>query len=305
MEQYHNLLRYVLEKGVDKGDRTGTGTRSVFGYQMRFDLEDGFPLVTTKKVSFKFIAKELIWFLQGCKGGIQALHDSGVTIWDEWLDKEQEGKIIPYGTQWRKWKVVNDNWVGNNSHYVGSWRTKDGAKDIYWSESGENLSNADGYYIDQLSDLISEMKNNPNSRRLILESWNVGKMSEFALPPCHKMAQFNITNGKLSCLVYIRSNDLFLGSPYNIAQYALLTHILANICDLNVGDLVVNIGDAHIYSNHFEQVKLQLTRHLYSLPTLTINRKLNGIEDIDTLDFSGFTLTNYQSHPAIKAEVSV
>lgn len=271
MEQYHDLLKHVLQNGTDKGDRTGTGTRSIFGYQMRFDLQMGFPLVTTKKVSFKWICNELIWFLQGCPDGIQGLKDRyKITIWDEWLPLENEGKIVPYGNMWRAWK------------------------------------NSGGETIDQLKWLINEIRTNPNSRRLILETWNVGEMDNFVLPPCHKTAQFNVTEGRLSCLLSQRSWDIFLGAPYNIAQYALLTHVLANICDLQVGDLVISAGDVHIYANHFEQVKLQLSRTPFALPTLKINRKLgNDISAIDSLTFADFTLNNYVAHPSIKGEVSV
>jgi thymidylate synthase len=276
MKQYHDLAKHILENGTDKGDRTGTGTRSVFGYQMRFDLQQGFPLVTTKFTPFKSLLGELIWFLKGCKGGIKELREKyGCTVWDEWEDLEKQGKVVPYGNMWRKWKI-------NTCDFL------------------------QGKEIDQLSDLIQELQNNPNSRRLILETWNVGMIKAFVLPPCHKTAQFYVANGKLSCMLDLRSSDFFLGLPYNIAQYALFTHILANVCDYGVGDLIVNLGDSHIYSNHFEQVQTMLSRDFRELPTLTLNRKLGSdISAIDSLELSDFTLTNYNPHAKISAPVAV
>jgi thymidylate synthase len=299
MQQYKDALNYILENGVKSEDRTGTGTLSVFAHnQMRFNLQDGFPMLTTKRLSFSFIVKEMIWLLKGCKGGIKGLQEMGVTIWDEWADKELEGKILPYGTQWRKWKVVSDDFVGNEENV---FHVKNSTKDYY-----ESIESVDGCFIDQLADLIDEIQTNPNSRRLILESWNVGKMQDFVLPPCHKTAQFYVRNGVISCHLQIRSNDFFLGNPYNVAQYALFTHILANICNLEVGELVLSITDAHLYLNHLEQAKLQLGRECRPLPKLVIKRKLeNSIEGIDNLRFEDFELIGYNPHPSIKADVSV
>ena len=274
MKQYHDLLKHVLQNGKDKETRSGP-VRSVFGYQMRFNLQEGFPLVTTKKVSFNWITKELIWFLSGCQDGIAGLQSMGVSIWDEWKYLEDKGRIVPYGKMWREW-------------------------------SGEHGK------IDQIANVVWEMGYNPSSRRLIVECWNpvMIEHNNFVLPPCHKSFQFDVTEGKLSCMVEMRSNDLFLGAPYNIAQYALLTHIIADIRDLEVGDLVYTIGDAHIYHNHFEQVELQLSREPYPLPTLEITRKLTrtdldrlcGWVDLSTKDFK---LHNYQCHEAIAAPVAV
>ncbi len=306
MQQYHDLLKHILENGTKSDDRTGTGTLSVFAYnQMRFNLQEGFPMLTTKRLSFQFIVKEMIWFLQGCKGGIKGLQEMGVTIWDEWAKLETQGKILPYGTQWRKWKVVNDDFMGNERYSTGSHRTKDGRRDCYKSDYFSE-GNVSGYFIDQLADLIEEIQTNPNSRRLILESWNVGKMSDFILPPCHKTAQFYVRNGLISCHLHLRSNDIFLGNSYNIAQYALFTHILANICSLEVGELALSITDAHLYLNHIEQAKLQLTRECRPLPKLVIKRKLQpNIDGIDSLRFEDFELIGYNPHPSIKADVSV
>lgn len=304
MKQYHDLLKHVLENGTDNSDRTGVGTRSVFGYQMRFDLQQGFPLVTTKKVSFRFIVEELIWFLNGCKGGIAALKEKGVTIWNEWEHLEVPGVIVPYGNMWREWKVTENEFIGEKDCYAGRSRRQNLGKIMIWKSKGSVY----GWYIDQILDLIESIEYNRHSRRHILESWNVGEINNFVLPPCHKTAQFHVNNGKLSCMLYMRSNDLFLGCPYNIAQYALLTQIIANICGLELGELIYTIGDAHIYLNHIEQVKLQLSRDFRDLPTVAINRKLSA-SDLDLsnfiLSYADFTLHNYNPHPKIDAPVAV
>lgn len=264
MKQYHDLLRHVLDTGVDKKDRTGTGTRSVFGYQMRFNLQDGIPLLTTKKVHMKSIIHELLWFLQG-DTNIKYLTDNGVSIWNEWADKD--GNLGPvYGYQWR------------------SWPTPDGGQ------------------VDQITNLIHQIKNNPDSRRLIVSAWNVGVIDKMALPPCHLLFQFYVADGKLSCQLYQRSADLFLGVPFNIASYSLLTMMIAQVCGLKLGDFVHTLGDAHIYSNHFEQVNLQLTREPRPLPTMHINPEVN---DIFSFNYEDFRLENYDPHPAIKAAVAV
>lgn len=264
MQQYLDLLRHILDTGVTKTDRTGTGTKSCFGYQMRFDLQKGFPLVTTKKVHLKSIIHELLWFLKG-DTNIAYLKENGVKIWDEWAD--ENGDLGPvYGKQWR------------------SWETKDGKA------------------IDQISELIAQIKKNPDSRRLIVSAWNVGELSEMALMPCHNMFQFYVADGKLSCQLYQRSADVFLGVPFNIASYALLTMMIAQVCDLQPGEFVHTFGDVHIYSNHFEQVNLQLTRESFPLPTMKLNP---AVKDIFGFSFEDFTLENYQSHPAIKAPVAV
>jgi thymidylate synthase len=263
MQQYLDFLKHIRDNGVKKSDRTGTGTLSVFAYQMRFDLSQGFPLVTTKKLSLRSIIHELLWFLQG-KTNIQYLHDNNVTIWDEWAD--QNGDLGPvYGKQWR------------------AWETKDGNT------------------VDQMSELVSQIKTNPDSRRLIVSAWNVGDLSKMALPPCHLLMQFYVANKKLSCQLYQRSADAFLGVPFNIASYALLTHMLAQQCNLQVGEFIWTGGDCHIYSNHLEQVDLQLSRKPFALPQLKLQPKPSlydyCIDDIEIL--------NYQAHPHIKGEVAV
>jgi thymidylate synthase len=270
MQQYLDLLRHIIANGAEKTDRTGTGTKSVFGYQMRFNLQEGFPLVTTKKVHLKSIIHELLWFLQG-DTNIAYLKENGVKIWDEWAD--EKGDLGPvYGKQWR------------------SWETKHGKT------------------IDQVSDLIQQIKTNPDSRRLIVSAWNVGELSEMALMPCHNMFQFYVSppsegiKGRLSCQLYQRSADVFLGVPFNIASYALLTMMIAQVCDLEPGDFVHTFGDVHIYSNHMEQVNLQLSRTPYPLPTMKLNPE---VKDIFGFKFEDFTLENYQCHPAIKAPVAV
>jgi thymidylate synthase len=264
MRAYLDLLQHVLDHGTAKTDRTGTGTKSVFGHQMRFDLSEGFPLVTTKKVHVKSIIHELLWFLKG-DSNIAYLKENGVSIWDEWAD--ENGNLGPvYGVQWRSWPT------------------------------------ADGRHIDQISQLIEQIKKNPDSRRLIVSAWNVGEIENMALPPCHAFFQFYVADGKLSCQLYQRSADLFLGVPFNIASYSLLVLMVAQVCGLKPGDFVWTGGDCHIYSNHMEQVMLQLSRQPLALPTM----KLNPAEtDIFGFKFEDFVLEGYESHPAIKAPVAV
>lgn len=264
MQQYLDLVQHILEKGTDKSDRTGTGTRSVFGYQMRFDLSEGFPMVTTKKLHLKSIIHELLWFLKG-ETNIGYLKEHGVRIWDEWAD--ENGNLGPvYGKQWRSW------------------------------------TGPDGRVHDQISELISQIRTNPDSRRLIVSAWNVGELSKMALMPCHTLFQFYVANGKLSCQLYQRSADVFLGVPFNIASYALLTLMIAQVCGLKPGDFVHTFGDVHLYNNHFEQAKLQLTRKPFPLPVMKINP---DVKDIFGFRFEDFTLEGYQSHEAIKAPVAV
>lgn len=264
MQQYHNLIKRVLEDGVDKTDRTGTGTRSVFGHQMRFDLSEGFPLVTTKKLHLRSIIHELLWFLSG-DTNIAYLKENKVRIWDEWAD--ENGNLGPvYGHQWRSWPTHN------------------------------------GETIDQISRVVEQIKKSPDSRRLIVSAWNVADIENMALPPCHTFFQFYVANNKLSCQLYQRSADIFLGVPFNIASYALLTMMMAQVCDLEVGDFVHTFGDAHIYSNHMEQVKLQISRTPRPLPTMNINP---DIKDIFGFTYDDFTLEGYDPHPHIKGEVAV
>lgn len=264
MRQYLDLVQNILDHGVKKGDRTGTGTLSMFGYQMRFNLQDGFPLLTTKKLHLKSIIYELIWFLNG-DTNIKYLNDHGVRIWDEWAD--EDGELGPvYGAQWRSWNT------------------------------------GDGRSVDQISQVIEQIKTNPNSRRLIVSAWNVAEIENMALPPCHTLFQFYVANGRLSCQLYQRSADVFLGVPFNIASYALLTMMIAQVCDLEAGDFVHTLGDAHLYLNHLEQARLQLTRQPYPLPQMRINPAVKSIFDFEYADFE---LLNYQAHPSIKAEISV
>lgn len=264
MEQYHQLMRTVLETGTFKNDRTGTGTYSIFGYQMRFNLQDGFPLVTTKKVHLRSIIHELLWFLKG-ETNIKYLKDNGVSIWDEWAD--ENGELGPvYGYQWR------------------SWPTRDGGT------------------IDQIAKLIDMIKKNPDSRRLIVTAWNPADVDKMALPPCHSLFQFYVANGRLSCQLYQRSADIFLGVPFNIASYALLTLMVAQVCGLQPGDFVHTFGDAHLYANHIEQTKLQLSRDFRPLPRMKLNPE---VKDIFGFTFDDFTLENYDPHPHIKAAVAV
>ena len=273
MQQYLDLLKYILDDGVEKSDRTGTGTKSCFGYQMRFDLQAGFPLVTTKKLHLKSILYELLWFLKG-ETNIAYLKEHGVSIWNEWADKD--GELGPvYGKQWRSWE------------------------------------GADGKITDQIIDLIAQIKKNPDSRRLIVSAWNVADLPKMALMPCHVLFQFYVApsisseGGErriLSCQLYQRSADAFLGVPFNIASYALLTMMIAQVCDLEPGELIHTFGDVHIYSNHMEQVRVQLSRTPYPLPTMNLNSSVKNILDFK---FEDFKLENYQSHPAIKAPVAV
>ncbi len=264
MQQYHSLLKHILETGTQKTDRTGTGTTSVFGYQMRFNLNDGFPMVTTKKVHLKSIIHELLWFING-DTNIKYLKDNGVGIWDEWAD--ENGDLGPvYGKQWR------------------SWTTRDGK------------------VIDQLKEVIETLKKSPDSRRIIVSAWNVGELSEMALMPCHALFQFYVADNKLSCQLYQRSADVFLGVPFNIASYALLTMMIAQVCDLEVGDFVWTGGDTHIYSNHYEQVHTQLAREPRALPTMKINP---DVKDIFSFKYEDFELLNYDPYPGIKAPVAV
>ena len=280
MKQYLELLQHILDKGQDKSDRTGTGTRSVFGHQMRFDLADGFPLLTTKKVHMKSITHELLWFIKG-DTHVKYLQDNGVTIWDEWATAEQtarfgrqEGDLGPvYGHQWRNF---------------GATKNEDGSYQ------------ADGF--DQIKWLINEIKTNPDSRRLIISGWNPNEASQVALPPCHTLFQFYVVNGKLSCQLYQRSADVFLGVPFNIASYALLTHMVAQVCGLDVGEFVWTGGDTHLYHNHFEQAKLQLTREPLPLCQLKLNPE---IKDIIAFGFDDISIEKYQSHERIKADVAV
>lgn len=264
MKQYHDLLQHILDNGTKKEDRTGTGTLSVFGYQMRFDLSEGFPCITTKKLHLRSIIIELLWFLQG-NTNIKYLKDNNVSIWDEWAD--ENGNLGPvYGHQWRSWP---------DGH---------------------------GGTIDQITKLVNSIKNNPDSRRHIVSAWNVADVDNMALPPCHTLFQFYVADGKLSCQLYQRSADTFLGVPFNIASYALLTMMLAQVCNLEVGDFVHTFGDAHIYSNHIEQVNLQLSRDFRPLPTMKINP---NVKDIFGFKYEDFELLNYDPHPHIKGAVAV
>ena len=264
MKQYHDLLQHILDKGAKKEDRTGTGTISVFGYQMRFDLNEGFPCLTTKKVHMRSIIHELLWFLKG-ETNIQYLKENNVSIWDEWAD--ENGNLGPvYGSQWRSWPC------------------------------------ADGRQIDQITKIIDQLKNNPDSRRIIVSAWNVAEIENMALPPCHAFFQFYVADGKLSCQLYQRSADTFLGVPFNIASYALLTLMVAQVCNLKPGDFIHTLGDAHLYSNHIDQANLQLTRDFRKLPKMKINPE---VKDIFAFKYEDFELENYDPHPHIKAAVAI
>ncbi len=264
MKQYLDLMRYVCDHGIRKEDRTGTGTLSVFGYQMRFDLSAGFPVVTTKKLHLRSIIHELLWFLRG-DTNVKYLHDNGVTIWDEWAD--EDGELGPvYGYQWRSWPAP------------------------------------DGGHIDQISQAVDQIRTSPESRRIIVSAWNVGAIEHMALPPCHALFQFYVADGRLSCQLYQRSADLFLGVPFNIASYALLTMMIAQVTGLQPGEFVHTFGDAHLYLNHLEQTELQLARQPYPLPTMSINPQVTNIFDFHYQDFA---LERYQSHPHIKAAIAV
>ena len=264
MKQYLDLMKHVIDNGTVKNDRTGTGTKSVFGYQMRFDLANGFPCVTTKKLHLKSIIHELLWFLKG-ETNIKYLNENGVKIWDEWADKNGDLGHV-YGYQWRSWPTP------------------------------------DGKHIDQIQKVIEQLKVTPNSRRIIVSAWNVSEIESMALPPCHTFFQFYVANNKLSCQLYQRSADIFLGVPFNIASYALLTMMIAQVCNLELGEFVHTLGDAHIYSNHFDQTKLQLSREPKILPKMIINKNVKNIFDFT---FDDFDLTDYQSHPHIKGKVAV
>ena len=264
MQQYLDLMKRVINEGTLKKDRTGTGTKSVFGHQMRFDLSKGFPCITTKKLHLKSIIHELLWFLKG-DTNIQYLKENGVRIWDEWADKNGDLGHV-YGYQWRSWPTP------------------------------------DGKHIDQIQEVIDTLKNNPNSRRIIVSAWNVGEIEQMALPPCHAFFQFYVADEKLSCQLYQRSADIFLGVPFNIASYALLTMMIAQVCNLKLGDFVHTLGDAHIYSNHFEQTELQLSRNPKTLPSMKINTEIKNIFDFK---FEDFELINYNPHPHIKGKVAV
>lgn len=264
MQQYHDLIKHILQTGTQKTDRTGTGTISVFGYTMRFDLNEGFPLITTKKIHLKSVIYELLWFLQGATN-IAYLKENGVSIWDEWADAN--GELGPvYGYQWRSW------------------------------------NSPDGRQIDQISEVIRQLKNSPDSRRMIVSAWNVADVGKMKLPPCHLLFQFYVAEGKLSCLMYQRSADVFLGVPFNIASYALLTMMIAQVCDLALGEFVHVLGDAHLYLNHLEQADIQLSREIRPLPQMTLNPLVKNIFDFK---FEDFKLENYHPHPHIKAEVAV
>ena len=264
MRQYHDLMQYVLDNGAKKEDRTGTGTISVFGYQMRFDLTEGFPVVTTKKLHLRSIIHELLWFLKG-ETNIKYLKENKVSIWDEWAD--ENGELGPvYGHQWRSWPT------------------------------------SDGGVVDQITQVVDQIKSNPDSRRLIVSAWNVGEIQKMALPPCHTFFQFYVADGKLSCQLYQRSADIFLGVPFNIASYALLTMMIAQVCELRPGEFVHTFGDAHLYSNHLEQAKLQLSRALRPLPKMEINP---DIKNIFEFKYEDFTLSGYDPHPHIKAAVAI
>jgi thymidylate synthase len=264
MKQYHDLLQHILDNGTKKEDRTGTGTISVFGYQMRFDLNEGFPCLTTKKLHLRSIIHELLWFLKG-DTNIQYLKENNVSIWDEWAD--EDGNLGPvYGSQWRSWP------------------------------------SADGRHIDQIKVVLDQIKNNPDSRRIIVSAWNVGEIDKMALPPCHAFFQFYVADGKLSCQLYQRSADTFLGVPFNIASYALLTMMMAQVCGLKPGDFVHTLGDAHLYSNHLEQARLQLTRDFRPLPQMNINP---NVKDLFDFKYEDFELVNYDPHPHIKAAVAI
>jgi thymidylate synthase len=272
MKQYHDLCRHILENGFRKEDRTGTGTLSTFGYQMRFDLSKGFPMITTKKLHWPSIAHELLWFLSG-DTNTKYLTDNGVRIWNEWAD--EDGDLGPvYGEQWRNWQAIE--------HEAGFVLRQDG--------------------IDQIANVIEQIKTNPDSRRLMVNAWNVGELDEMALPPCHFAFQFYVANGRLSCQLYQRSGDVFLGIPFNIASYSLLTHMIAHVTGLEVGEFVHTIGDAHIYTNHIEQVELQLKRDFKPLPQLRIKRQVTNIDDFT---FDDFEIVGYEAHPHIKGKVAI
>lgn len=276
-KQYLDLCQHILVNGVEKGDRTGTGTLSTFGYHMRYDLAKGFPLLTTKRVAWKSVAHELLWFLRG-DTNVKYLRDNGVTIWNEWAS--ESGELGPvYGEQWRSWKSYG---------VLGR------------EDSGEII--VTGHYVDQIANVIEQIRTNPDSRRLLVNAWNVGEIEDMALPPCHFAFQFYVANGKLSCQLYQRSGDAFLGIPFNIASYSLLTHMIAHVTGLQVGEFIHTIGDAHIYTNHIEQVKTQLQREVRELPTLEITKQTG---DIDEITFEDFVISGYDPHPKLSGKVAV
>ena len=287
MKQYHDLLKHILEHGTDKGDRTGTGTRSVFGYQMRFNLNEGFPLITTKKVHLKSVIHELLWFIKG-DTNIKYLQENGVRIWDEWAD--ENGDLGPvYGKQWRRWEALDED------DFINLDNSDDpvlGGRGLFYGKQS----------LDQLANIIERIKTKPDCRRLIVSAWNPADVDRMALPPCHTMFQFYVANGKLSCQLYQRSADVFLGVPFNIASYALLTHMVAQVTGLGVGEFVHTFGDVHIYSNHMEQVNLQLSREHRALPIMKLNP---AVRNINEFKYEDFELVGYDPHPTIKAQVAV
>lgn len=293
MKQYLDLLEHILENGVKKSDRTGTGTISTFGYQMRFNLQDGFPLVTTKKVFLKGIIYELLWFLKG-ESNIQYLCKNGVRIWDDWPFSAYKKSEFYDGIDIKEFASR----IATDDEFAKKWGELGPVYGVQW----RNWAGNDGSVYDQITDLVHQIKTNPDSRRLIVSAWNVPYISQMALPPCHTMFQFYVLDGKLSCQLYQRSADVFLGVPFNIASYALLTMMIAQVCGLEYGDFVHTFGDVHIYQNHLEQVKLQLSRKPMSLPIMKINQDVKGIFDFQ---FTDFQLTNYEPYPAITAKVAV
>ncbi|RWB08751.1 MAG: thymidylate synthase [Mesorhizobium sp.] len=304
MKQYLDLLNHILVNGVDKGDRTGTGTRSVFGYQMRFDLNKGFPLLTTKRLFTKAIIHELLWFLKG-DTNIKYLNDNGVHIWDEWAD--ENGDLGPvYGSQWRSWPapfptknglVVMEDGSKMEWGYWAAW------KKAFEEGRSDSLPPIPVHQVvDQIADVITQINQNPNSRRLMVTAWNPAEIGKMALPPCHCLFQFYVADGKLSCQLYQRSADVFLGVPFNIASYALLTHMVASVCGLKVGEFIHTLGDAHLYNNHFDQAREQLLRTPRDLPRLYVSE---SVRDISSFEFEDFFLTGYAPYDAIKASISV
>lgn len=293
MRQYHELMQRILDEGIKKEDRTGTGTISVFGHQMRFNLAEGFPLITTKKLHLKSIIYELLWFLKG-ETNIEYLAQNGVRIWDDWpyakykSSKDFQGESIQQFSE----KIASDK------NFAAQWGNLGPVYGYQW----RNWPAPNGKHIDQITQLINTIKNNPDSRRMIVSAWNVGQIDQMALPPCHAFFQFYVANGKLSCQLYQRSADVFLGVPFNIASYALFTMMIAQVCNLEPGDFVHTLGDAHLYSNHIEQAQLQLSRDCRPLPVMEMNKT---VTDIFEFKFEDFTLTNYNPHPHIKAEVAV
>lgn len=305
MKQYHDLLRYILEHGVDKSDRTGTGTRSVFGYQMRFDLSQGFPLLTTKKVPFRMIAQELLWFLRG-DSNLRYLVEHDVHIWDEWPYKAyliRTGQIVP--------PIGSDEWKGGMAKFIEQVRTDEAFAELYgnlgpiYGYQWRSWPAPDGRHIDQVAQVLNQIRTNPDSRRMLVSAWNVADIEEMAkagLPPCHCLFQFYVANGKLSCQLYQRSADVFLGVPFNIASYALLTHMFAQVAQLEVGEFIHTFGDVHMYNNHVAQVREQLSRKPRPLPNLHFARE---VDDIFTFQYEDFLLDGYDPHAPIKAPVAV